>query len=123
VKRDSGDRAAAGYNHGVGKLAAVALLAALSAGAVTVYNAAVHEVLEPLPVTWTRTAEELEILELERARRGLADRLGSTRRVVGLSGFAAVGPQDPGADLAAELAALDRRIAALRAELARRGSR
>jgi hypothetical protein len=107
----------------VGKLVVLAILVALAGGAVAAYNAAVYEVLEPLPVAWTRDPLALELLELERTRRGVAGRIGASRRVAGLSGLATLDPADPAGDAAAELAALDRRIAALRAEIARRGGR
>jgi hypothetical protein len=107
----------------VARLALLAVLVGLAAGAVAAYNAAVYEVLEPFPVAWTRDGAELELLRLERARRELAGRLGATRRVAGLSGLASLTPADPARDEAAELAALDRRIAALRAEIARRAAR
>ena len=103
----------------MGRLIGLSLVLALLAGAVmTVYNVYLYEVLSPFPLSWTHSPAELELVELLHTREALTRRLASARRIGSASGLAVLAPETPGAEVEAELAALDRRIAALRAELA-----
>jgi hypothetical protein len=103
----------------VGKLIGLTLVLALVAGAATtLYNMYAYEVLSPFPLTWTHSGDELELVELIRTREALTRRVGSERRIGSASGLAVLATEAPGTGVEAELAALDHRIAALRARLA-----
>lgn len=103
----------------MGKLIGLTLVLALVAGAaITLYNMYAYEVLSPFPLAWTHSADELELVELLWTREALTRRLGSERRIGSASGLAVLAPETPGTGVEAELATLDRRIAALRAKLA-----
>ena len=94
------------------------VLALVGGGAMTLYNLYVYEVVSPVPLSWTHSPAEVELAELLRTRETLTRRLASARRVGSASGLAVITQENPGAEIEAELAALDRRIAAVRAELA-----
>jgi hypothetical protein len=100
----------------VGKLRALVLVAVLAAGAVAAYNFFVFGVVQPVPLSWNHSADELRLVELERDRRALAARLGAGQRVTSLAGVPQVGAPD--ADDNAAIARLDAEIAALRARIA-----
>lgn len=103
----------------MGRLIGLTLVLALVAGAgTTIYNVYLYEVLSPFPLSWTHSPVELELVDLLRAREALTRRLASARRVGSAGGLAVLTQEAPGAEVEAELAALDRKIAALRAELA-----
>jgi hypothetical protein len=102
----------------MGRLIGLTLvLAILAGGAMTLYNMFAYEVLSPLPLEWTHSPAEMELLELLRTREALTRRLASERRIGSASGLAVVAPESQGSNVEAELAALDGRIAALRAQL------
>jgi hypothetical protein len=94
------------------------LLALLAGGAMTFYNLYLYEMVSPVPLSWTHSPAELELAELQRIRAALTLRLGSARRIGSASGFATLAQEKPGADIEAELAVIDQRIAALEAQLA-----
>jgi hypothetical protein len=100
----------------VGKLLALIAIAVLAGGAVAAYNFFVFEVVQPIPLSWNHSADELRLVELERDRRALAARLGAGQRVTSLAGVPQVGAPD--ASETAALARLDAEIAALRARIA-----
>jgi hypothetical protein len=99
----------------VGKVVALLLVLGLAAGAVAAYNFFVFEVVQPVPLSWTHSEDELRLVELERERRGLAARLGAGQRVTSLAGVPQVGAPD--ASDKAALARLDAEIEALRARI------
>jgi hypothetical protein len=108
----------------MGRLVGLGLvLALLAGGAVGLYNAWVYEVLSPFPLAWTHEPAELELVELLRMREALTRRLASARRIESASGLAVLAPGAAGAEVEAELAAVDQRIAELRARLAAGQSR
>jgi hypothetical protein len=100
----------------VGKLLALLLVLALAGGAFAAYNASVYEVVQPYPLGWNHSADELRLIELERERRQLGARLGAGQRAMSLAGAPQLGAPD--ADDKAALARLDGEIAALRARIA-----
>jgi hypothetical protein len=103
----------------MGRLVGLGLvLALLAGGAMTVYNLYLYEVVSPVPLSWTHSPAELELVELLRTREALVRRLGSARRIGSASGLAVLTQEKPGAEVEAELAMLDRRIGALQAEVA-----
>ena len=107
------------YNADMGRLIGLALVLALvTGGAMALYNLYAYEVVSPFPLAWTHSADELELIELVRTREALARRQGSERRIGSATGLAVLAPENPGTGVEAELAALDRQIAALRAKLA-----
>ena len=109
---------ASAYNAVMGRLIGLALvLVLLAGGAMTLYNMFAYQVLSPLPLEWTHSPAEMELLELQRTREALARRLASERRIGSMSGLAVIAPESQGSNAEAELAVLDRRIAALRAQL------
>ncbi len=99
----------------MGKLLAFLLVVALAAGAVAAYNAFVFEVVQPFPLSWNHSVDELRLIELERERRGLAAKLGAGQRAMSLAGAPQVGVPDE--DEKAAIARLDGEIAALRARI------
>src|SRR5215468_10972972 len=103
----------------MGRLVGWILVLAVLAGVTTaIYNVYVYEVLSPFPLSWTHSPLELELVELLRSREVLVRRLASGRRIGSMSGLAIVAPETKDTDGEAELAALDGRIAAVRAQLA-----
>jgi hypothetical protein len=100
----------------VGKLRALVLLAILAGVGVAAYNFFVFGIVQPVPLSWTRSADELRLTELEGERRALASRMGASQRVTSLAGVPQVGAPDAGEQAA--LAQLDAEIAALRARIA-----
>ena len=100
----------------MGKLLALVLMLALAAGAVAAYNAFVYEVVQPLPLNWNHSVDELRLIELERERRNLVAKLGTGQRVTSLAGAPQIGALEE--DEKAALARLDGEIAALRARIA-----
>jgi hypothetical protein len=99
------------------------VLALLAGVGVTIHNVYVYEVLSPFPLSWTHDPEEFELVELLRTREALTRRLASARRIGSTSGVAVLTTEAPGAEVEAQLAALDRRITALRAKLATKPGR
>jgi hypothetical protein len=99
---------------------AAVVLTLVAGAAQAVYNASVYEVLSPFPLSWTRDPVEIELLELLRTRETLAGRLAATRRIESASRLGVLTPGTAGEEIRAELAALDRRIEAVRVELAAR---
>lgn len=99
----------------MGKLVALVLVVAVSAAAVAAYNAFVYEVVQPLPLSWNHSVDELRLIELERERRNLVAKLGANRRVTSLAGAPQIGVPDE--EEKAALARLDAEIAALRARI------
>jgi hypothetical protein len=99
----------------VGKVVALLVVLGLAAVAVAAYNFFVFEVVQPVPLSWTHSEDELRLVELERERRGFAARLGAGQRVTSLAGVPQVGAPD--ASDTAALARLDAEIAALRARI------
>jgi hypothetical protein len=83
-----------GYNPSVGKLLALVLVAALAGAAVAAYNAVVYEVVQPVPLSWNHSADELRLIGLERERQNLAARLGGNQRVGTLAGVPQIGAPD-----------------------------
>jgi hypothetical protein len=103
----------------MGRLVGLTLVLAFLAGTtMTIYNVYTYEVLSPFPLPWTHSPAEFELVELLRTREALVRRLASARRIENVSGLAVLAPATPGTEGEAELAALDGRIAALRAALA-----
>jgi hypothetical protein len=99
------------------------LLTLLTGAAITLYNVYLYEVLSPFPLSWVRDPADLELVELLRAREALALRVASARRIGSASGLALLASESPSAEVEAELAILDQKIAVLRAKLAaRRGA-
>lgn len=102
----------------MGRLIGLTLVVALLAGgAMILYNMYAYEVLSPVPLAWTHSPAEMELVELLRTREALTRRLASERRIGSASGLALVAPESTGSEVEAELAVLDRRIAALREQL------
>jgi hypothetical protein len=104
----------------VGKLVGFVVFAALVAGAgFAAYNQFQYELLQPYPVSWNHGPREHELLQLSRERRGLVARIASAQRIGSIGGLRL--PLETTAEhqeaLKAELAALDARIAALRAAI------
>ena len=99
----------------MGKLLALIVIAALAAGTVAAYNLFVFEVVQPIPLSWNHSADELRLVELERERRGLVARLSAGQRVTSLAGVPQAGAPD--ASETAALARLDAEIATLRARI------
>jgi len=99
----------------MGKLLAFLLVVALSAAAVAAYNAFVYELVQPFPLSWTHSEDELRLIALERERRSLVARSGAGRRVTSLAGVPQIGVPDESENAA--LARLDGEIAALRARI------
>ena len=56
----------------MGKVVALLLVLGLAASAVAAYNFFVFEVVQPVPLSWTHSEDELRLVELERERRGPA---------------------------------------------------
>jgi hypothetical protein len=103
----------------VGRLVGLVLVLTLLAGAaMSVYNVYRYEVLSPFPLSWTHDPADLELVELMQTHEALTQRLGSTRRIEGASGLAVLAPDGSGAEIEAELAVLDQKIAVLRARVA-----
>jgi hypothetical protein len=96
----------------VGKLL---LLVVLVLVAVAGYNGFVFGVVQPFPLSWNHSADELRLIDLERERGQLASRLGAGQRVTSLAGVPQVGA--PADDEKAALARLDAEIATLRARI------
>jgi hypothetical protein len=94
----------------------VVLIAVVAGGATAAYNVLRYEVLQPVPLAWNHSPQALELLELERHRRGLVARLASIERIRSVGGLHL--PLETAGDerraLEAELAALDARIETLR---------
>jgi hypothetical protein len=103
------------YNPVVGKLLALVLVVALAGAAVAAYNAVVYEVVQPVPLSWNHSVDELRLIELERERRNLVAKLGGNQRVTSLAGAPQIGAPDETEKAA--LARLDGEIAALRARI------
>jgi hypothetical protein len=99
----------------VNRLLPLVLLAVLAGGAVAAYNFFVFGVAQPVPLSWTHSADELRLVELEGERRTLASRVGAGQRVTSLAGVPQIGAADAGEQAA--LARLDAEIAALRARI------
>ncbi len=99
----------------MGRLLPLFLILALAAGAVAAYNSFVHGVVQPFPLSWNHSGDELRLIELERERRELATKLGAGQRAMSLAGVPQVGAPDE--DEKAALARLDKEIAALRARI------
>jgi hypothetical protein len=53
----------------VGRLIALVLVAALAGGATAAYNAVVYGVVQPFPLGWNHSVDELRLIELEGERR------------------------------------------------------
>jgi hypothetical protein len=100
----------------VGKLLALVLVVALAGAAVAAYNAVVYEVVQPVPLSWNHSADELRLIGLERERRNLVAKLGANQRVGSVAGVPQMGAPDDSEKAA--LARLDGEIAALRARIA-----
>ena len=99
----------------MGKLLALVLVVALSAATVTAYNAFVYELVQPVPLSWNHSVDELRLIGLERERRNLVAKLGTGQRVTSLAGAPQIGVVDENEKAA--LARLDGEIAALRARI------
>jgi hypothetical protein len=104
-----------GYNPAVGKLLALVFIVALAGAAVAAYNAVVYDLVQPVPLSWNHSADELRLIELERERQNLAAKLGANQRVGSLAGAPQIGAPDESEKAA--LARLDGEIAALRARI------
>ena len=96
------------------------LVGALVAGAgYAASNAVRYDIFQPFPLAWNHSAEALQLFELRHQREMVVGKLGSARRVIGMSGLA--GHPGTTADveaLEAELAGLDARILALETRVA-----
>lgn len=101
----------------MGKLIGLACLAVLLGATTLAYNVFRFDVMDPLPLSWTRRPEEVRLIELRRERRLLAARLGGGRRVSSLAGMPADGGEAGDEGLRAELDRLDEQIARLEAGL------
>jgi hypothetical protein len=100
----------------MGRLLAVALGVALLGGAVAAYNASMYEIVQPIPLSWNHSADELRLIRLEQARRRLVSRMGTGQRVTSLAGAPLLGaPDDQDREA---LARLDAEIAILRTRVA-----
>ena len=97
----------------MGKLVGLLLLMILTGAGIAAYNLIQYGVLQPVPLAWTHRSEEVQLLDLLRARRALATKLGAGRRVMSLVGAPLDAPDGQDDALRTELAQLDRRIEAL----------
>jgi hypothetical protein len=96
----------------VGKLLVLVVLVAVAFAG---YNAFVSGVVQPFPLSWNHSADELRLIDLERERGQLVSRLGAGQRVTSLAGAPQIGAPDESEKAA--LARLDGEIAALRARI------
>jgi hypothetical protein len=99
----------------VGKLLALVLVVALAGAAVAAYNTFVYELVQPVPLSWNHSEDELRLIALERERRNLAAKVVGNQRVGSLAGVPQIGAPDESEKAA--LARLDGEIAALRARI------
>jgi hypothetical protein len=108
------------------KFLGLILAGAIVAGAaVAAYNHVVYDRLQPFPLAWNHDAEEFALIQLERERAALLAKLGSAQRIASIGG--ALLPLETTAGhqerLQRERAALDERIARLRATITARTGR
>ena len=103
----------------MGRVVGLTLVGALVVGAgYAASNAVRYDIFQPFPLAWNHSAEELQLFELRHARAMAVAKLGSARRVIGMSGLAAhPGTTDDVQALEAEVAGLDARILALEARI------
>ncbi len=99
----------------MGKLLWLLLIVALAGTSLAAYNAFRYEIVQPFPLGWNHSEDELRLLDLERERRQLVAKMGSERRATSLAGLPLATLEDD--DLKATLAAVDREIATLRARV------
>jgi hypothetical protein len=100
----------------MGKFQGLILLAGLVVVVLCTYNFFVFGVIQPFPLTWNHSADELRLVELERDRQALSSKLGAGQRVTSMAGVPQVGAPD--ASETAAIARLDAEIAALRIRIA-----
>ncbi len=100
----------------MGRLLALGLLGVVAGAGIAAYNAVRYEVLQPIPLSWNHSPDEMALLALERERRTLAAKLRSGERTLSLAGVPlATASEDD--TLRADLAALDRQIETLQARI------